>query len=56
MPNEPHKELNEKLVCDQLCHVTENHTETAWVLLQEPGFIGFGVVRQDKIFWPSVSR
>ena len=52
MPNESHQELNEELVRDRLCHVTGNKTETAWVLLQEPGFIGFGVVRQDKIFWP----
>ena len=52
MPNESHKELNGELVRDQLCHVTGNKTETAWVLLQEPGFIGFGVARQDKIFWP----
>lgn len=44
------EKLSEKLVRDHLCHVTGN--ETAWVLVQEPGFIGFGVVRQDKIFWP----
>ena len=50
MPNESHKELNERLICDHLCGVTDN--ETAWVLLQDPGFIGFGVVDQDKICWP----
>ena len=50
MPNETPKVLNEKLVRDHLCRVTKN--KTAWVLVQEPGFIGFGVVRQDKIFWP----
>ena len=50
MPNETPKALNEKLVREHLRHVTGN--ETAWVLVQEPGFIGFGVVRQDKIFWP----
>ena len=50
MPNEAHEKLCEKLVCQHLCHVTDK--TTAWILLQEPGFIGFGVVRQDKIFWP----
>ena len=50
MLNETHTEFNEKLVRDHLRHVTDK--EIAWVLVQEPGFIGFGVVRQDKIFWP----
>ena len=49
MPNN-HTELNETLICSHLCKVTER--ETAWVLLQEPGFIGFGVVLPDKICWP----
>ncbi len=44
------EELNEELVCSHLSCVTEN--ETAWILLQEPGFIGFGVVQADKICWP----
>ena len=50
MPNQPHKELNEKLVQSHLCDVTDE--DTAWILLQEPGFIGFGAVYQDKIYWP----
>ena len=53
MPNETHTELNEKLVYQHLCYVTDE--ETAWVLLQEPGFIGFGVVqkdKKDKVCWP----
>ena len=50
MLNETPEKLSEKLVREHLCYVTEN--KTAWVLVQEPGFIGFGVVRQDKIFWP----
>ena len=49
MPNN-HTELNEALICSHLCKVTDR--ETAWVLLQEPGFIGFGVVLSDKICWP----
>ena len=43
-------QLDEKLVCSNLSNVTEKNT--AWVLLQEPGFIGFGVVQSDKICWP----
>ena len=50
MPNQPHKELNEKLVQSHLCDVTDE--DTAWILLQEPGFIGFGAVYRDKICWP----
>ena len=50
MPNETHTELNEKLVYQHLCYVTDE--ETAWVLLQEPGFIGFGVVQKDRVCWP----
>lgn len=50
MLKEKHTELNEALVCQHLCDVTEN--ETAWILLQEPGFIGFGVVLSDKICFP----
>lgn len=50
MSKKIHEELNEELVCSHLSCVTVN--ETAWVLLQEPGFIGFGVVHANKICWP----
>ena len=50
MPNETHIELSEALICSHLSHVTTD--STAWILLQEPGFIGFGVVQSDKIYWP----
>ena len=45
-------ELNESWVCGSLADVTEK--DLAWVLVQEPGFIGFGVVRSDdtNILWP----
>lgn len=50
MLKETHIEINEMLICNHLCDVTDK--DTAWVLLQEPGFIGFGVVQADKICWP----
>ena len=50
MPNETHEKLNETLICSRLSDVTSN--QAAWVLLQEPGFIGFGVVQADNICWP----
>ena len=50
MTKETHTKLDAKLICSHLSCVTES--ETAWVLLQEPGFIGFGVVQSDKICWP----
>ena len=50
MTKETHKKLYEKLICSHLSDVTKN--DTAWLLLQEPGFIGFGVVQSDKICWP----
>ena len=50
MPNKCQIELNEKWVYDCLSDVTEK--ERAWVFLQEPGFIGFGVVQSTKIWWP----
>ena len=49
MSNKTLIKLNKCWVCEHLCDVTEK--ETAWVLLQEPGFIGFGVVQSDKIGW-----
>ena len=49
MPNETHAELNEKLICSRLSDVTGN--QAAWILLQEPGFIGFGVVQSDNVCW-----
>ena len=50
MPNEAHDELDETLIRQHLSDVTAKNT--AWVLLQEPGFIGFGVVQSDKICLP----
>ncbi len=44
------EELNESWVYQRLSNVTDE--DAAWVLLQEPGFIGFGVVREDNIVWP----
>lgn len=54
MPIRTHiKELNKSWVCDHLYNVTDIDTqETAWVLVQEPGFIGFGVVQSKNIWWP----
>lgn len=49
MGNEEHPEVNEELVRSHVCEVTD---DIAWVLLQEPGFVGFGVVRSDAIWWP----
>ena len=49
MPSK-HTELNKALICSHLCKVTDH--ETAWVLLQSPGFIGFGVVQSGDIRWP----
>ena len=50
MPNKTLIELNKCWVSEHLCNVTEK--DMAWVLLQEPGFIGFGVVQSNKIWWP----
>ena len=50
MEKKTYTELNEALICQNLCDVTEN--KAAWILLQEPGFIGFGVVQKQKICWP----
>ena len=50
MTKKTHTELNEELVCSHLSCATANGA--AWILLQEPGFIGFGVVQPDKICWP----
>ena len=54
MPNTKHAELSEELVRQHLCHVIDigDENPAAWILLQEPGFIGFGAVYQDKICWP----
>lgn len=47
------EELNKAWVCEHLCDVTDIETKkAAWVLLQEPGFIGFGVVMQHDICFP----
>jgi len=45
-----HNSLSTTLICAQLQHVTD--TQAAWVFLQEPGFIGFGVVHQEMVHWP----
>lgn len=50
MPNKRQIELNKEWVCDHLSDVTEK--EMAWVFLQEPGFIGFGVVVKNDICFP----
>ncbi len=50
MKKKTHTELNKALIYQHLCDVTEK--KTAWILLQEPGFIGFGVVRSDEIYLP----
>lgn len=54
MPNKTHiEELNELWVCEHLGNVTHIETQnSAWVLVQEPGFIGFGVVSPKEICWP----
>ncbi|MYK17328.1 hypothetical protein F4055_04055 [Candidatus Poribacteria bacterium] len=50
MPHKCQIELKKKWVCDHLSDVTNE--KTAWVLLQEPGFIGFGVVEANEIWLP----
>ena len=50
MPNKTLIELNRSWVCAHLSDVTKKNM--AWVLLQEPGFIGFGVVMKDDICFP----
>ena len=51
MPNRTHiEELNKERVCQHLSDVTAE--EAAWVFLQEPGFIGFGVVMKNDICFP----
>ena len=50
MSNETPIKLSKELVCEHLGHVTDKGA--AWVLLQEPGFIGFEVVLRDDILFP----
>ena len=53
MPTKCKIKLNKKWVCDHLSDVTNTETQNAaWVLVQEPGFIGFGVVTPNEICWP----
>ena len=53
MPNKENIELNKSWVCVRLSDVTDIETnKVAWTLVQEPGFIGFGVVSADDIWWP----
>ena len=44
------EQLDEARVHDRLAQVTER--TAAWILLQEPDFIGFGVVEKGRIAWP----
>ena len=55
MLNKTHiEQLDKSWVCERLCDVTDvENKKAAWVLAQEPGFIGFGVVSSDKICWPA---
>ena len=50
MPNKCQIELNKKWVCGHLSDITNE--KMAWVLLQEPGFIGFGVAMKNNICFP----
>ena len=50
MPSTVHNALNDTVVRSHLCHVTTD--ATAWILWQDPGFIGFGVASRDSICWP----
>ena len=51
MSNRIHiEELNETWVCDNLDGVTCK--DRTWVFIQEPAFIGFGVVYKDVICFP----
>lgn len=53
MPNRTHiEELNTEWVCQHLCDVTAK--DAAWIFLQEPGFIGFGVVMKNDIYFPPI--
>ena len=53
MPNKDQIELNKEWVCQCLSDVTNTETQnSAWILVQEPGFIGFGVVYPKDICWP----
>ena len=53
MPNKCQIVLSNEWVCDHLSDVTDiTKKKVAWALIQEPGFIGFGVVESDKIWWP----
>lgn len=44
------EQLNDALIRAQLAQVTKK--KAAWILLQEPDFVGFGVVREARISWP----
>ena len=56
MPNKTLIELNKSWVCEHSSDVTDiENKKAAWVLVQEPGFIGFGVVSADTICWPKPS-
>ena len=50
MSNKTLRELNKSWVCEHLCDVTNKGI--GWVLLQEPGFIGFGIVMKNDICFP----
>jgi len=50
MSNRNSVNLTEHGVCECLSNVTDK--DRAWVLIQEPGFIGFGVVEENEIWLP----
>lgn len=53
MPNKTPLCLKYTSICNRLNDVTDIEIQkSAWVLVQEPGFIGFGVVELNKIYWP----
>lgn len=54
MPNGTCEQLNQEWVCNRICDVTCKGV--AWILLQEPGFVGFGAVYPDRICWPQHAK
>ena len=55
MANKTNIKLNKPWVRNHLCDVTNKKIageRVAWVFIQEPGFIGFGIVQHNGILWP----
>ena len=49
MSNKTLIELNESWISERLTDVADiKNKKDAWVFVQEPGFIGFGVVQSEK--------